>query len=96
MALNDARHDEAADHFTDAINSGILSDERLIDPEYEIFVIVCLYPSNKHGTFDTQLWTFYSCLGGTSHPRGKLHTRIGATHSFKRVSWQKPTEHTRP
>ena len=58
MALNDARHDEAADHFTDAINSGVLSDERLINPEYEIFVIVCLYPFNKHDTFDTQLWTF--------------------------------------
>jgi len=86
-ALNDARHDEAAGHFTDAINSGVLSNESGINPKYEVFVVVRSYLSDEHDTFHAQLWALYSCSGGTSHPRGKLHTRIGAKHSFGRVSW---------
>jgi len=85
-ALNVARHDEAAGHFNDAIHSGVLSNERGIYSEYEIFIIVCSYPSDEHNVFHAQLWALYSCSGGTSRPCGKLHISIGATHCFRQVS----------
>ena len=85
--MNDARHDEAAGHFTDAINSGVLSNESGINSKYEVFVVVRSYLSDEHDTFHAQLWALHSCLGGTSHPRGNLHTSIDATHCSRRVSW---------
>jgi len=42
-ALNGARYNEAADHFTTAINTGVLSPELAIHTRYEIFGIVRLY-----------------------------------------------------
>ncbi|KAJ8592030.1 hypothetical protein M405DRAFT_813388 [Rhizopogon salebrosus TDB-379] len=39
-ALEDARHDEAARHFTAAINTGAFSSERTIQSRYEIFVVL--------------------------------------------------------
>jgi len=85
-AFNDARHNEAVEQFTAAINSSVLSNEGLIYSDYEIFVIVRSYSSNKHDRFHTQLWSSYSCSGGISHPRCMMHTSIGATHSFEWVS----------
>lgn len=38
-ALGDARHDEAADHFTAAVNSGALSS-KIIHQTYEDFDVV--------------------------------------------------------
>jgi len=85
-AFNDARHNEAVEQFTAAINSSVLSNEGLNYSDYDIFVIVRSYSFNKHDRFHTQLWSLYSCSGGTSHPRCKLHTRFDATHSFEWVS----------
>jgi len=41
-ALNDARHDEAADHFTAAVKPDVLSNlnKQVIYSEYQIFMIV--------------------------------------------------------
>jgi hypothetical protein len=40
-ALEDSHHNEAADHFIAAINTGAFSSEWAIDSKYEIFVVVC-------------------------------------------------------
>ena len=84
-ALNDARHNEAADHFTFAVSSGVLSNGEVIHSEYEIFVIVRSYRSTPN-VFRAQLWTLYSYLGGTLRPCGKLHTRICAMHCFRLIN----------
>ncbi|OAX34763.1 hypothetical protein K503DRAFT_868710 [Rhizopogon vinicolor AM-OR11-026] len=39
-ALNDAHHNEAVDHFTAAINTGILSSQQAIHSQYEVFVVL--------------------------------------------------------
>jgi hypothetical protein len=39
-ALDDARHDEAADRFTAAINTRALSSEWAFESKYEVFVVV--------------------------------------------------------
>jgi len=44
-ALDDARYNEAADHFTAAIDNGILPNEQVIHSKYEIFIIVRSYDS---------------------------------------------------
>jgi hypothetical protein len=53
-ASNDARHSEAADHFTAAISTGALSFKLEIDSKYEVFVVVCSYDSTENA-FDAQL-----------------------------------------
>jgi hypothetical protein len=40
-ALSDARHNEAAGHFTAAFDTGALSSELAIHPKYDVFVVVC-------------------------------------------------------
>ena len=70
-ASNDARHSEAADHFTAAITTGILSSKWEIHSKYEVFVVVCSYDSTENA-FDAQLRALCSSLGGTSSPCGKL------------------------
>jgi len=42
-ALNDSYHDEAADHFTAAINTGMLMYNQVIRSQYEVFVVVRTY-----------------------------------------------------
>ena len=91
-ASNDARHSEAADHFTAAMSTGVLSSKLEIHTKYEVFVVVCSYDLTENA-FHAQLRLLCSSLGGTSSPCGKLETRIGAMHSFGRVDWRKPTKH---
>jgi hypothetical protein len=83
-ASNNALHNEAADHFTAAISTGVLSSKWEIHSKYEVFVLVCSYDSAENA-FHAQLRALCSFLGGTSSPCGKLQTRIGAMHSFERV-----------
>jgi hypothetical protein len=52
--LDDASHNEAADHFTAAINSSAFTSEDPIHLKYEVFVMVRRYDSTKN-TFHTQL-----------------------------------------
>jgi hypothetical protein len=44
-ALDDASHNEAADHFTAAINSSAFTSEDPIHLKYEVFVVVRGYRS---------------------------------------------------
>jgi hypothetical protein len=83
-ASNEARHSEAADHFTAAISTGVLSSKWEIYSKYEVFVVVCSYDSTENA-FHARLRVLCSSLGGTSSPCVKLETRIDAMHSFGRV-----------
>lgn len=47
-AMNDAHHNEAADHFTAAVNSDAFSSTSAIHSIYEDLVVVRLYHSFKH------------------------------------------------
>jgi len=89
-ALDDARHNEAAGHFTAAVNTIGFSSMSPIHSEYDVFVVV---------GWSVQLKSFFHCAfssysGGTSSPCGELHTRIGAMRSFGQVDFQKPSRHT--
>jgi len=90
-ASNDARHSEAADHFTAAISTGVLSSKWEIHSQYEVFVVVCSYDSTQNA-FHAQLRALCSSLDGTLSHCGKLETRIGAMHFFMRADWRKPTK----
>jgi hypothetical protein len=63
-AWDDARHDEAANHFTAAINTAVFSSEWVIQPKYEFFVEVrrC---NGQENAFQSQLWAFLRSSGGT-------------------------------
>jgi len=91
--LDDARHEEAADHFTAAINTGVLSSERATHSKYEIFVVVRSYGSTEN-VFYAQMCALCSSSGGTFNPCGKVPTRNGAVHSSWRVDFLKRTKRT--
>jgi hypothetical protein len=46
--LDQASHNEAADHFTAAINSSAFSSEHAIHVKYEVFVVVRCYDSTAN------------------------------------------------
>lgn len=91
-ALEDARYNEAADHFTAAINTGAFSSQWPIHSKYEDFVVVC-YPTKICFSCSTAFF-LSSSSGGTSSPCGKLQTRDGAMHSFGQGDSQKPINHS--
>ena len=64
IALDGERHDDAADHFTAAVNTGALSSNSTIHYIYEDLVVVCRYDASEN-TFRAHLHALCSCLGGT-------------------------------
>jgi len=91
-ALDDSRHNEAADHFIAAINSGAFSSGEAIHSKYEVFVMVRRYLATNNAFH--RLCASCSSSGGTWIRCGKRQIRNGAMHSFGRVDWQKLTKHT--
>ena len=63
-AFNGARHNEAVDHFTAAVNACAVSSKSVIHYVYEDLVVVRRYDASENA-FHVQLYALCSYLGGT-------------------------------
>jgi hypothetical protein len=89
VAFENTHHNEAAGHFSDAINTIAVFSKSAIHPKFEVFSMVRWKIPHQ-----LLLHASYRFLDGTLRRCGKQRIRNDVMHSFMPIDFERPSNRT--